>query len=62
MKTLLLLLVTFFSISSYSQVDRRIGQGQYKRHYKQKNIEEINDEKIEIQIIILFTSSILLMV
>ena len=31
MKTLLLLLVTFFSISSYSQVDRRIGRGQYER-------------------------------
>mgnify|MGYP006197906925 FL=1 len=31
MKTLLLLLFTFFSISSYSQVDRRIGRGQYER-------------------------------
>jgi hypothetical protein len=46
MKTLLLLLVTLFSLSSYSQVDRRVGQGQYKRHYKQKNIEEINDETL----------------
>jgi hypothetical protein len=46
MKILLLLLVTFFSLSTYSQVDRRVGQGQYKRHYKQKNIEEINDETL----------------
>lgn len=46
MKTLLLLLVTFFSLSTYSQVDRRVGQGQYKRQYKQKNIEEVNEETL----------------
>ena len=47
MKILLLLLFTLFSLSSYAQVDRRVGQGQYKRHFKQKNIEEINDETLK---------------
>ena len=46
MKILLLLLFTLFSLSSYSQVDRRVGQGQYKRQYKQKNIEEVNEETL----------------
>jgi hypothetical protein len=46
MKILLLLFVTFLSLSTYSQVDRRVGQGQYKRQYKQKNIEEVNEETL----------------
>jgi hypothetical protein len=46
MKTLLLLLITLFSISSYSQVDRRVGQGQYKRQHKQKSIADVNEETL----------------
>lgn len=49
MKTLLLLLVTFFSLSTYSQVDRRIGRGQYERTPKnsQKNKVDFTEQSLD---------------
>ena len=49
MKTLLLLLVTLFSLSSYAQVDRRIGRGQYERSPKnaQKAKVDFTEQSLE---------------
>lgn len=49
MKKIVLLLITFISFSTYSQVDRRIGRGQYERtpknHQKQK--ADFTEESLE---------------
>ena len=49
MKILLLLLVTLFSLSSYAQVDRRIGRGQYERSPKnaQKAKVDFTEQSLE---------------
>jgi len=50
MKIILLFLITSLSISSYSQVDRRIGRGQYERSPKnsQKTKVDFTDQSLEI--------------
>lgn len=49
MRIILLLLTTFLSISSYSQVDRRIGRGQYERSPKnaQKAKVDFTEQSLE---------------
>jgi hypothetical protein len=50
MKIILLFLITSLSISSYSQVDRRIGRGQYERSPKnsQKTKVDFTEQSLEI--------------
>ena len=49
MKIILLFLITSLSISSYSQVDRRIGRGQYERSPKnsQKTKVDFTEQSLE---------------